>query len=119
MKKYILNKFLTYFLKNYICIITEDDFLQIKTLKISPSKAKEVLHRQGKPLSESRQKNFKTDAKILKQSDLYNMLMNELRVKAENDILNKSKTMDDVIIGKAILYIVKLIQDKVERISDL
>lgn len=118
MKKYLLNKVITYLLKDYLRIITTDDFLQVRVHK-SQTKVTKVLYSKGKPLSEKEQGHFRRDAKILNQSDLYRMLTNELKIKAQNTLFNKSTSMDDMIASKAILYTTKLIEDKVNELENL
>jgi hypothetical protein len=118
MKKYLLNKTLTYLLKDYLNLITTDDFLQIKQHKLQ-TKIKKVVYRDNQPLSEKEQGFIKSEARILKRSDLYKMLTNELKIKAQNNLFNRSTSIDDMIAGKAMLYSIKLIEDKVTELENL
>lgn len=99
-----------YLTRRLLKAVTEDQVLEIAskqwlvgTKKLSPG---EIL-------------DLKQEAKSLRESGLYRLLIAEIRNKATLQRYDQAITADDMIFGKAMLYDFDLIQKFIRKVSQL
>ena len=95
-------------LKNLFNAVTENDILV--------QNGKNLFYR-GKPLSAEVKAKLISDANLLKSMDLWNILLDCMRYEANKVLYETSKTPEDMIFGKAMLYALQIMEKKVENLS--
>lgn len=72
---------------------------------------------QGKPLPQVDVQEVSSGAEAIRQTLAYRLVMKELRRLSQERIAVKSGNWDDVVFGKACLYISDLIDRKLTKLS--
>ena len=109
-EQHTLQKHLSHFLTDDVFnVITEEDLLSID--------GNEWKH-QGRTLNITEIKNLIQQAQILEKLKLWEILKTELKHHAQDRTANKSKTEADLIAGRLMTYIVKLLENRVKYISN-
>ena len=106
MKRWILNKLL----KHLFNAVTEDDVLVYKAGQ---------LFRGKESLSNLEVQELVSGSKTLKQMEIWKQLTNELKWVANNRIYNESVTTEDLTFPKAVLYVVDVMEKKIDNLSRL
>lgn len=74
---------------------------------------------RGQVVNQATQKDLVSGAKTLKQLNTFKMLMQEMKYLSNKRMFEHSKTNDDILFGKAMLYAVDILESKVDNISKL
>lgn len=113
---HILQKHLARFLIDEVFnTITEDDILQVERSG-HPTKP-DVWHYKGNALTQVQVASLRKQAETFAQSDLWKILKDELRWHAHQKGLVKSQTAEDLIASKVLLYLVDVIDSKLNSMS--
>lgn len=96
--------------KNLLKAVTEDEILVIS--------GKDWIIGRRK-LSKDETDQLKQEAKSLRESLLYRLLLKEIKYTATIQRYDEAKTADDMIFGKAMIYNFYLIQKFIRNISAL
>jgi hypothetical protein len=70
-------------------------------------------------LPEKNKKTLIQDAEIIKQTDLWNMLINEMKFIACKRMYDESKVWDDMLGGKFMLYTLDVIEKKINKLRKM
>ena len=97
-------------LKALFNAVTEEDILV--------QRGKDLFYR-GKPLPAEVKAKLITDANILKTMDLWNILCDCMIYEANKQMYNTSKTVDDLVFGKAMLLTIEIFRKKVINLAAL
>ncbi len=108
IRRFLRKKFIDWLIKDLFVVIDERD------LFFSDNG---VAYFGGKPLSQEDYEHLRRDAERFKKSYLWSVLSRRLKWEATDAIANKSQTEDDIISGKLILYIVKVIENVIRDIT--
>jgi len=100
-------KILQFLLRKLYLAPTDDSFIKING---------GIITKNGKPLSKAQTDNYKAQANTLKEMELFNDLLKQLKYNATQSIYYKSQNIDDIIFGKVILYVIELIEKKINAI---
>lgn len=73
----------------------------------------------GKKLDDKTKAQLIVDANLLKTMDLWRILCSCMKHEANKKMYTASKTTDDLIFGKAMLYAVDIFEKKVDNLSRL
>ena len=103
-------KLQNYLLKNLFNAIGEDEVLKYQ-------KGKFIL--RGKLLDDRATGNFVNQANSIVNSQLWKHLTDDLKYIANQRMYEKSTTIDDLIFGKAMLYNIDILENKLKRLSTL
>ena len=103
-------KLQNYLLKNLFNAIGEDEVLKYQ-------KGKFIL--RGTPLDDRATGNFVSQANSILNSQLWKHLTDDLKYIANQRMYEKSTTIDDLIFGKAMLYNLDILENKLKRLSTL
>ena len=103
-------KLQNYLLKNLFNAIGEDEVLKYQ-------KGKFIL--RGTPLDDRATGNFVSQANSIVKSQLWKHLTDDLKYIANQRMYEKSTTIDDLIFGKAMLYNIDILENKLKRLSTL
>lgn len=110
LEQKILQKHLAKFIIDDVFnIITADDILTVKT--------PDIWFFKGKELNKNQISKLKAEAIGFYDSDLWKILRDELRFKAHNRLCNESKTEEDLIAGKMLLYLVSVIESRLKSMQ--
>ena len=99
-----------YLLKNLFNAINEEDILKYQ-------KGKFII--KGTPLDTRATGNFVSQANSILKSQLWKHLTDDLKYIANQRMYEKSTTIDDLIFGKAMLYSLDILENKLKRLSTL
>jgi len=69
-------------------------------------------------LSDDQMKGLQSHASVVVQSDLWKYINNNLKYLANYRMYNGSKTVDDMVFGKAMLYNLEIINKLFKKISE-
>ena len=106
MRQRVLN----YLLRHLFNAVTEEDVLLYKGNKFYVG---------GMELPDSDSQDIISGAKGMKEMYIFQLLMKDMKNEANKAIYHKSKTMDDVNFGKAMLFTIDVIEKKIEHLSNL
>ena len=106
MKRWLANKLL----KHLFNAVTEYDVLRFDGIH---------LWHRGRVLTQAEVQDLKSQADVMNHLALWVMLSTELKYTANEMIYQKSKTVDDLLFGKAVLYAVDVMQKKIDQIAKL
>ena len=110
MIKWLRNIVITYLTVNLLKAVTIDEILLIS--------GKDYLVNKRK-LSKEDLLTLKTDAQVFLSSDLYKLMIKELKYGMTLQRYDQAKTSDDMIFGKAQAYCISQIETFIKRISQL
>ena len=96
MIKWLKLKLLNYCIKNLYCGIVEKDIVRIE---------RKTIYIGDKKLAENHKKEIISQAKLIKELELWKILQERSKFTANQRMFNLSKNFDDVVFGKAVLYI--------------
>jgi len=99
-----------YLLKHLLNGITEDQILIHNGKKFIVG---------GKELPEADYRDIISGAQAIKSMYVWQMLCKDMKYHANEDIFNKSQTIDDVMFGKCCLYIIDVMEKKLDKLSEL
>lgn len=95
--------------------VTEDSFLKTT---LQGGKVRGIML-GDKILTDNEANELANDAKFLKRSRLWKLLIESMEYSANENLFQKSKTIDDMVFAKATLYTLDVLEKKVENISQL
>lgn len=72
-----------------------------------------------KTLSYAERKELVADARYFRESMLWSRLIQSIKYKAQEQMFTKSRNWDDMYFGKAVLYIIELLDKRVSALSKL
>lgn len=70
-------------------------------------------------LPEKNKKTLIQDAEIIKQTDLWNMLVNEMKYIARKKMYDESRCWEDMLGGKFMLYTLDVMEKKMDKLSKM
>lgn len=115
-EQHILQKHLARFLiQEVFNTVSKDELLRIERNN-NPIKP-DIWHYKGNRLQSAQIELLKKQASSFKESELWNILRNELRWHAEQKGLVSSKTEADQIAAKLLIYITDVIDSKLGDMS--
>lgn len=100
---------LNWLVKDLLRGITEEDILRT-------NKQGGIIYR-GRPLNEEEADNLQREAEVLQNSNLINLLLKDMEYLAQQQMFNKSLSMDDIMFGKAILYTTDILKKKINNLA--
>lgn len=103
-------KILAYITRKLLVTITEYDILVTRNRK---------LYLRGEELSKEQQDVLASESRILAQSRPLNLILREMKYLSNKQMFENSKTTDDMIFGKAMLYTIDIIEKKINSLSKL
>src|SRR5688572_27075151 len=95
-------------LKHLFNAITEHDVLRFNGTHL-------IL--RGRQLTQAEVQDLRSQADVINQLAIWQLLKNEAQHAANQMLFQKSKTAEDLIFGKAVLYVVDLLDKKVNQIA--
>jgi len=115
-EQHILQKHLARFIIGDVFnTISEEDILRIER-STHPSKS-DVWHYKNAALTQAQVDFLKDQAASFRKSELWQILSDELRWHAQQKGLVKSQTTEDIISSKILLYLVDVIDSKLNSMS--
>lgn len=97
-------------LKELFNAVTTNDFLFAKNGK---------LHIGNKELTKEQTESLKTQANTILHLELYELLIKQIQIAANRRMFEHSQSWEDMIFGKAVLYVADLMTKKLKHLSDL
>lgn len=73
---------------------------------------------RGKIIPTNELKNLKEEAKFIKETDLYKLIINTLNEEARMTMNERSENYDDMRSGKLLLYSTQLIQKIINKLNE-
>lgn len=90
--------------------ITVEDVIEIRGEKI---------FKHGKELSEMSRNELRDNAKYMLQIPVWDEVQKRIRLAANNRMYNQSKDFDDMLFGKAVLYVSDVYDNILKNLSKL
>jgi len=103
-------KLLNWIVRNLFNGITDDDILHHDG---------QILYLGKNQLSLKDVKEISNGAKVIKEMYTWQLISNELKRTANQIMYEKSKDIDDMIFGKVILYVIDVIDKKLDKLARL
>lgn len=110
MMKWLRNKIISYLTKNLLKATTIDDIILISGRDWLVNKRK---------LSQGEMIDLIEEAKSFQKSELYKLMIKDLKYGMTLQRYDKATTADDMIFGKAMAYAIAQIELFINRISSL
>lgn len=110
MKKRIKNIILNWLLKHLFNSITERDVLTVVGREV---------HYKNTLLTPQQRNGIIEEARVIKNLALWSILLDEIKYSCNKRIYTHASTTDDIVFGKAGLWIVDIIEQKVRKLSDM
>lgn len=111
MKKYLQRLFINWLVKDLFNALDVHDILDIR--------GKGIVIYRGKRLTEEAIQLIKDGSTYILESVAWKMLTNEAKLAANQRMFEKSKVIDDIMFGKAMLYDLELLDQKLKQFSQL
>lgn len=116
MKKYLQGLFVKYLTKHLFNAITERDLLRI--IGRDRDGVWIVMYR-GKRMGSDKVERIKESAELFMKSDIWRILSREVKHEANKRMYDKSKSIADIMFGKAMLYDLEVIDKKIRELGGL
>lgn len=104
------NQLLNIILKDIFKAITPDEVLQYKGGKF---------YVQGEALPDEMKSKLIAEAQTIKQTALWDYLIKDMQHVASKKLYNEAQSDDDMFFGKAMLFAVEVIRNKLDNLSKL
>ena len=99
--KRLKKKLLNLMLARLFLAITEEDVIPLRD--VPPGMKKEL----------------RAQAKFIRESDVWKRLVISIKAKAQEQMFVKSQSWDDMYFGKAVLYVIDLLDKRIEALSNI
>lgn len=110
-------KLQNWLLSKLFCVFTAEDFLQVKHTNREMTAG--VVYFGKKPLEPRHAKELTIQAKTILQFEVFQKIESSMKWLASDMLYNKSKTAEDMIAGKMVLYTLDILRKKLEVIAKL
>ncbi len=110
MRNKLQRYFINWIIKDLFNTVDEDDIIRVVNGN---------MYFRGKLLKQEEAQAIKEDAERFKNSKIWYFLRKELLYHANQSIVVKSKTLDDILAGKVLIFLEKIVSDKVRTLSKL
>jgi hypothetical protein len=107
--KYLRHLLLKILLKHLYRAVTVDELLVHKGT---------TMYINGKPLSNDEKQGIIREAQYLRRSHLLRMLFSELRLAANQQIIEKATTVDGMIAGRLQMLAIDTLEQLIVRVSE-
>ena len=108
IKKWLRKKFIDWLIRDLFVVVDERDLFYVED---------GVAYFGGKPLAPEDYERLRVDAERFRRSYLWSVLSRRMKWEATDKIANKSQTVDDIVGGKLLLYLVKVIENVIDQIK--
>lgn len=109
-KDYLQKRFINWLIKDLYNTIDKDDILRVE---------KGVVYYKGKALDKDGIQILRENAETFKNSKIWRLLRNQVKYEANKKMFNESRVPADILFGKATLYALAIIEDKIKELSKL
>lgn len=99
-------------------LITKDLFTVKTKRDIIRLEGRDLVYK-GNILTDSEKKSIISQAETIKKLELWNILQDELKYLSCEKMYYDSKTEEDILFAKAILWTIDILEKKVENLSKL
>lgn len=107
-------------LMRHICnALVFDELMEVSYRKDPKGNKTVVIFVGDQMLNENEVKEFIAEARTIRKLNIWRKLLADMKSKATNDLVNRSKIVDDMVFAKAMLYTIDVLAKKVEQIADL
>tara|TARA_R110000868_G_scaffold205126_4_gene453441 strand:- start:4161 stop:4520 length:360 start_codon:yes stop_codon:yes gene_type:complete len=113
--KWLKQKLLTYLTRNLLCAV--DETMVITQVNTSNNQAYYLLGKEK--MTPNQVAKLHSDARIIQDTDLWNILENTLRSQSYKMMFTKSQTFDDVLSGKLMLYNLDVMKKILDTLSGI
>lgn len=105
-----LRKYLVHFVvRNLLQSITEEELLRV-------NKNGKMMCR-GKVVTREMQDQIQVEAEYIKNSITFKLIMDDMKYLANETMFTKSSKFDDMLFGKAMLYVIDLLIKKINNLA--
>ena len=110
MKAYLQRLFINWLVKDLFNAVSAEDIL-----RITP----QGVFYKRKQLSADSVEVILGGARYITDSVAWKMMLNEAKYMANQHMFEKSKSVDDIMFGKAMLYCIEILEKKLDHLSKL
>ena len=110
MRKRLKNRILNFLLKHLFNAVTEDDVMTVVNGRLYIGK---ILQ------SQENLSAYASQARTMKELLLWEQMIKEMKFAANRSMYENSKTNEDIIFGKAALWIIDVMETKVNKLSKM
>ncbi len=101
-------KFIDWLVKDLFIVVDERDLFYVES---------GVAYFGGKPLAPEDYERLRMDAERFSRSYLWTILSRRMKWEATDAIANRSQNEDDIVGGKLLLYLVKVMENVIKQIK--
>ena len=109
LRKLIRNKAIHFITKHLLNTITEEDVLRRNGTRGIICK--------GQLLSKEAEDQIQVEAEYIKNSIVFKLVLDDMRYLANQTMYEKSTSFDDVLFGKAQLYVIDILKKKIDNLA--
>lgn len=110
MKSWLRRKLVRFIVKDLFNLVDGEDILRVDT--------RGGIIFRGQVLPKEEVEAIKRDAAHFRDSFLWKALTNEVKYIANKRMFEKSQTLDDILAGKLLLYILDVLENKIKQLSN-
>lgn len=114
MKNWFQRRFINFLVRGLFNTISKDDILRVERQPIGVK-----VFIGSKELPKDNVLKLKQDAQVFEESVIWKILSNELKHQANLRMFEKSKTVEDIVAGKMLLYLVDVVEMKIAELKNL
>ena len=111
LTNYFQKKFINWLIRDLFNFVSEEDILRIDEFG-------NVFYKNRK-LDSDMVSSLKESAEGFSDSTMWKIVSSELRYQANRRMLEKSQSVDDILVGKAALWVLQIMEDKIDDLSKL
>jgi len=116
MIAYLQGIFVRYLTKHLFNAVSERDLLKAIG---KDNKGLTIISYKGKRLNPEKVVRIKDSAELFTKSDIWKVLKNEVKFQANRRMYDKSRNVSDILFGKAMLYNLEVMDNKLKELSQL
>lgn len=109
LRKYLKNKAIHWITKDLLKAISEEDVLR--------NDGNHGIICKGRKISKEMQDQIQVEAEYINQSIVFKLVMDDMRYLANQTMFDKSTQFDDVLFGKAQLYVIDILSKKIKNLA--
>ena len=126
--KYLRNKILNWLVKDLFSGITSNDILKFipnekgNCFYLDEDKGNRLkgnLFLKGKVLDDDKVDQINDDSEKFANSVIWKLLTDDAKYHANHIMFEKSQSYDDMLFGKALLYLIDILEKRLKRLSNL
>ena len=107
---WLRRKWINFLCKNLFNAVSDKDFLHIVGRSV---------YIGNKKLNDTQVQELTNGSRTLVKMEVFNVLLNQAKIAARRKMFEKSTSYNDMYFGKAMLYNIDIVEQKVKKLSQM